>query len=125
MGGIDWSAVDYFVPMLYGADGQLSDPHWPEYAHYWMNGAGVPSVLQGVTILPYQCRRFFGACPQVVVIRLNSLVEEAALNGITAQAYIHHLLCRSSCLQVQLRYCEGLHRYCAGLAQCFPPAVQV
>jgi len=41
---IDWSLVDFFVPQIYGADGMLSDPNWPEYCEYWVNGAGKPNV---------------------------------------------------------------------------------
>lgn len=45
---IDWSNIDFFVPQIYGADGKLSDPDWPSYAQYWVDGAGVPNI-HGVT----------------------------------------------------------------------------
>lgn len=60
--GIDWSAVDYFVPQLYGADGKLSDPLWPEYARYWVHGAGKPTV-HNVTFSPIAVNKLLWGMP--------------------------------------------------------------
>jgi len=60
--GIDWSAVDYFAPQLYGADGKLSDPAWPQYASYWVNGAGKPNV-HNVTFSAIPMSKFLWGMP--------------------------------------------------------------
>lgn len=60
--GIDWTAVDYFVPQLYAADGKLSDPLWPEYARYWVNGAKGKTV-HNITFSPIPMKKFLWGMP--------------------------------------------------------------
>lgn len=77
--GIDWSAVDYFVPQLYGADGKLSDPAWPQYARYWVNGAGKPNV-HNVTFSAIPMKKFLwgmpaGACDQAAQFGGSGCIE--------------------------------------------------
>lgn len=60
--GIDWSAIDYFAPQLYAADGKLSDPAWPEYVKYWQNGAGKPNV-HNVTFSAIPMKKFLWGMP--------------------------------------------------------------
>jgi hypothetical protein len=78
---IDWSQVDYFVPQIYGADGKLSDPAWPEYAQYWVDGAGKPNV-HGVTFPPVPMEKILwgmpaGECDQATMYGGSGCVEWA------------------------------------------------
>jgi len=59
--GIDWSLVDYFVPQLYGGAGTLPDG-WEEYARYWAEGAGKPTV-HNVTFAPIPMEKILWGMP--------------------------------------------------------------
>lgn len=83
---IDWSLVDFFVPQIYGANGKLSDPNWPEYCQYWVDGAGKPNV-HGVTFPPIPMEKILwgmpaGTCDQVEKYGGSGCVEWAYSPGV-------------------------------------------
>lgn len=58
--GLDWDAIDYLVPQMYGGPGTLQDG-WQKYAQFWVGGAGVS--IHGVKLRPIPMNKILWGMP--------------------------------------------------------------